>query len=238
MNGSEAHRSQKPALRDRITQSWREPGLKRSFLMKKFSKKGVLLFGGVLAVCAFAAPMASAASWAVVGTPHTLASANLSFTAGAGTGAFVGSSCADSEFTSTVASAANLEITAAAFRNCRGLAGTGAAGCTVTATGTGLPWTATARLTTDIQIHNVNVDVTFETAPPVGSTPCAAEGIRTVLTGTLTGGTFDPSSVLADRRVTFNHAPGLSSHLGPAGTIAAFVTGAFRDTQATLNVLD
>ena len=41
--------------------------------MKKFSKKGVLLFAGAMAVCAFAMPsMASASSWGVVGSHHTL----------------------------------------------------------------------------------------------------------------------------------------------------------------------
>ena len=49
--------------------------------MKKLSKKGVLLFAGAMAVCAFAMPaMASASSWGVVGTHHTLTSSNLGFT--------------------------------------------------------------------------------------------------------------------------------------------------------------
>jgi hypothetical protein len=201
--------------------------------MKKLSRKGALLFGGVLVVCAFAVPMASAASWAVIGTHHVLASHNLQFTA-AGPPA-VGSICADSEFTTTIASAAVAEITAATFRNCTGLTGTAAAGCTTTAVATSLPWTATARLTTDIQIHGIRVDVTFENAPAPPA--CALAGVSTLLTGTLTSGSFDPSSVGANRRITFNHAPGLASH-SAAGSQPAFVTGTFRDTIGTLNVFD
>ena len=53
--------------------------------MKKFSKKGVLLFAGAMAVCAFAMPaMASASSWGTVGTHHTLTSSNLGFTSSLG----------------------------------------------------------------------------------------------------------------------------------------------------------
>lgn len=207
--------------------------------MRKLSKKSMLLVGGILTVCAFAMPsLASAASWSPIpNTTHVLASHNLAFTAGAGGAAPVGSQCADSEFHAVVVNAAVMEITAVSFRNCTGLAGTLGSGCTTTATATGLPWTATARTTTDIQIHNIDVDVQFETRPggPLGS--CLLHNNVARVTGTLTGGTFDPSTIAANRRVTFNHAHGLTSH-SALGSQSAFVTGTFRDTTNTLNVLD
>jgi hypothetical protein len=236
MNGPEAHRSRSRRLEDRTI----HPGVSRDslgVLMKKLSRKSALLFGGVLAVCAFAVPMASAASWAVIGTHHVLASPDLRFTAGFGGAGFVNSGCADTEFTANVASAANLEITAATLRNCTGIAPSGATNCTSTAVGTNFPWTATARLTTDIQIHGVRVDVTFENQPG-NPTACAINGATTLLTGTLTGGSFHPSSVGANRRITLNHAPGLTSHSALTGSTPAFVSGIIRDTTATLNVFD
>ena len=203
--------------------------------MSKLSKKSLLLFSGVLAVCALAAPMASAASWAPIGTTHVLSSADLSFTA---TGALgqLGSSCADSEFHVDVTSAAVLTITGAAFRNCMGTFA--AANCTLTMNPTGLPWRATAITTTNVQIHGVDVDVLFENTPG-NPTACAVNGASVRLTGTLTSGTFDPSATGANRRVTFNHADGLTSHSAQlGGPTQAFVTGAFRDTAGTLNVFD
>lgn len=196
--------------------------------MKKLSKKSALVFSGLLAVCAIAAPMASAASWSVIGTTHVLSSNNLAFTAVTPLGT-VGSSCLDSEFHVDVRSAAVLTITAAAFRGCSGNAGI-ALGCSVSATATNLDWTATAVTTTNVQIHGVDVDVRF-------SGPCLANNVQTRLTGTLTGGTVTPSSDPAARRVHFNHAHGLTSH-SALGNSAAFVTGTFRDTTQTLNVLD
>jgi hypothetical protein len=204
--------------------------------MNTFFKKSAVLFGGALAICAFAVPMASGASWAVVGTTHVLASSDLSFTATNAGGVSLGSQCLDSEFHADVTSASVLTITGAAFRNCMGTLVAG--NCTTTATAQNLPWTATAVTTTNIQIHGIDVNVAFENTPG-NPTACAINGATSRLTGTLTGGSWDPSSVGANRRVTFNHASGLTSHsVALAGPTAAFVTGAFRDTAATLNVFD
>jgi hypothetical protein len=212
--------------------------------MNMLSKKSALLFGAVLAVCAFVAPsMASAASWSGLGT-HQLASANLNFTTNIAPLGAAGSSCADSEFDADVVNAQVIEITGAVFRNCTGGSGFPAIGgaaddCTVTATGTNFPWTATARLTTDIQIHQIDVDVAFETKPGGALGSCRLEGNTVRVTGTLTSGSFDPSATAANRRITYTSAPGLTAHvLGTGLNGPAAVTGVFRDTTATLNVLD
>ena len=194
------------------------------------TSKSVLLFGVVLAVCAFVVPsMASAASWSGAGT-HQLFSPNLSFTA-APTGVAAGSSCAASEFDSDVVSAAVIEITGGSFQNCRGLVN--AADCTVTASGTKFPWTATARTTTDIQIHGIHVDLVFETGP---GQPCTGfAGAKITLTGTLTGGVWD----VPTKEITLNNAPGTNVHVvGAAASGPATVNGTIRDTTGTLNVLD
>jgi hypothetical protein len=205
--------------------------------MNMLSKKSALLCGAVLAVCAFAVPsMASAASWSPLNTTHQLTSPDLQFTANL-TGTPGGSSCADSEFDAEVFSAAVIEITGAVFRNCSGTGG--ATGCTATPVGNNFPWTATARTTTDIQIHRVDVSVVFDTKPGGAPGSCAQEGFTIRVTGTLVGGVFDPSSVGANRRITYTNATGTTAHLLTTGLNApATVLGTIRDTTATLNVLD
>ena len=204
--------------------------------MKKFSQRSLLLFGAVLAVCAFMGPaMASAASWSVVGTTHQLFSSDLSFRADAAppNDVTLGSICQASEFDVDVTSISDLRITGGSFQNCRGLPGLGA-NCTVTATGTGFPWTATAPNTTNIQIHGIHVDVLFEQTP--GATTCGVNGTKITLTGTLSGGRWDPSAIGADRRVTYTDAPGVIGH--GTSSLQALVTGTIRDTTGTLNLFD
>jgi hypothetical protein len=107
----------------------------------------------------------------------------------------------------------------------------------VTATPTGFPWTATAVTTSNIQIHGFDVDLQFENTP--GNPTGCAVNFSSRLTGTLTGGTWDPSATGANRRITFEHDDGLTSHSAQlGGPTPMFVTGTFRDTQATLNVFD
>jgi hypothetical protein len=209
--------------------------------MKNLSHKSALIFAGVLAVCAFAVPStASAASWASLGT-HQLFSPNLSssFTIPA-LGTF-GWSCADTEFDAEVVNAQVIEITGAAFRSCTGgrppFGTPGNDDCTLTATGLNFPWTATARLTTDIQIHRVDVTLIYDTTP--GGTTCSLAGAQARLTGTLTGGSFDPSPIGANRRLTLRNPTGLTAHLlGTGVNSPATVTGDIRDTTGTLNVVD
>jgi hypothetical protein len=150
--------------------------------MKKFSKKGVLLFVGAMALCAFALPsMASASSWGAVGSEHTLDSPNIGFTSHVNQ---VSSSCSQSQFTADVRSTAALTITSASFTGCTAT-GPAIGTCTATSKATNLPWTATAVSTNNIQIHSIHIDVGFENHP--GSSTCAAAGVQFTITGTLTG---------------------------------------------------
>jgi hypothetical protein len=195
--------------------------------MKKFSQKGLLLFGVMLAVSAFVMPaMASAASWSPVGTTHQLFSSNLSFTSHGGPLGHAGSSCAGSEFDADVTSAQVLTITSGRFSNCTGTGG--AANCTVTPVQTGV-WTATAIATTNIQIHNFNVDALFE-----GIT-CQANGAKALVTGTLTSGSWIP----AGNEAVFTSATDLTIHfLGVGLSSTMTVSGTLRDTTGTLRMFD
>jgi hypothetical protein len=199
--------------------------------MKKMSTKGALLFGAVMAICAFALPsMASAASWSVVGTTHQLVSTNLVIDP---TTSPVSWTCADSELDVDVASAATLEITGASFRACGGLQG--GAGCLVTTTGTRFPWTVTAPTTTNIQIHGIHIDARFENN---GGFACPVAGLTFTVTGTLSGGTWDPSATGASRRITLNQETGTTSHTSVGSPIPTEIGGTFRDTAGTLNLFD
>jgi hypothetical protein len=205
--------------------------------MQKLPKKSVLLFGAVLAVCAFAAPMASAASWSAVGTNHTLTSHNFSFSQALGGGLVIAASCSSTSLTTGVTSATLLTITSGTFSNCSG-SGLGA-GCTLTLTGTKFPWTVTAPTTTSIQIHGIHIDWRYETRPG-GATPCNAlvHNQSFTLTGTLTGGAWDASSIGLDRRITFINASGLISHSQFANGAPTLVNGTFGDPGGTLNLFD
>ncbi len=208
--------------------------------MKTLSQKSRLLLLGVpLAVCAFVVPTtASAATWQTGGSvTHRLSSPNFTFNTLVPTtdpDTTLGGSCGITEFDADVASASTIEITGVSFDGCRGT-GIGS-DCTLTATATQLPWTMTAPTTTTIQIHGIRFDLTFETGPGFGCT-LVADGLKMTLTGTLTGGSWDPSSVGADRRVTFRNADGLTAHSG-LGLQPATVNADLRDTTGTWNLID
>jgi hypothetical protein len=198
--------------------------------MKKFSKKGVLLFAAAMALCAFAMPsMAGAASWTVVGSAHTLDTGNVGFE---GTSAALGtidSSCTASSFATTVASSANLEITHATFGGHCTATGAAIGSCIADAVAQKLPWTATAVSTSNIQIHGIHITVGLTQTSPAA---CNAVGASFTITGTVSGGVWNNAA----RHLTLNNAPGLTSHV--VGQPATLVTarGTFRDTAQTLLV--
>jgi len=199
--------------------------------MKKFSKKGVLLFAAAMALCAFVMPsMASASSWGVVGTHHTLTSPDIGFINDAGG---VSSMCTSASFTSNVVSTAVVEITGGTFSGC---AAAGAIGtCTATSSGTNFPWTATARTTSDIQIHGVNINVVLEGAAcGVG----AATPLR--ITGTLSGARWNGNGANQHEALLIpgvGGATGLVGHSAFGGNNAPLtLTGTIRDAQQTLTV--
>jgi hypothetical protein len=183
--------------------------------MKKFSKKSVLLFMAAMAVCAFAMPsMASAASWGPINSEHTLTSTNIGFTTSA-----ITSACADSSFTADVNNIGSvLTVTSANFRRCTST-GPAIGSCTTTSNGTGFPWRATVPSTTNVQIHNVDIDILFENHP--GSTACNIVGVKATLEGTLTNGHWTGNTT---RTVVLNSSPGLTS-TSALGTQEVFTQG-------------
>ncbi len=206
-------------------------GLTRSIDMKKFSKKGVLLFAGAMAVCAMAMPAtSSAASWGIIGTEHTLHSASLGFTTTSPILGPLSSFCAASTYTLDVRNAAALTVTNASFHNCT-FQGPGVGDCTATTNSTTLPWTATGPTTSNVQIQSIRIDVTFENKP--GSTNCQnVNGLSITVTGDLTAGVWNA----AQHQAVFTNAAGLVYH-GPGGNNVPLTwTGAIRDTAQTLTL--
>jgi hypothetical protein len=201
--------------------------------MKKFSKKGVLLFAAAMALCAFALPsMASAASWTVVGSHHLLDSSNVGFTSTTALGSLV-SQCTASSFTTRVNSAADATITAATFGGDCTLSVNTTQICTVdsTADPASLPWTATAIASNNIQIHNIHIAVRV-TQSSVGNCPAALVGGLLTITGTINSGT---SINNATHVLTLSNAEGLTSH-SPLGANPVTARGTFSDTQNSLAI--
>jgi hypothetical protein len=201
--------------------------------MKKFSKKGVLLFAAAMALCAFAMPTtAGALSWTVVGSHHTLNSANVGFEGNSPALGTVTSQCTASSFTTTVSSATDLRITAATFGGDCTAHGPviGTCGTTATAIAASLPWTATAVGSTNVQIHGIQITVQFD-AHPTGT--CNIIGADLVITGTINSNSVWDNT---GRRLTLNGAEGLTSD-SAAGNFPVTATGTFIDAQQTL-ILD
>jgi hypothetical protein len=198
--------------------------------MKKLSRNAVSLFASATAVCAFAVPsMASASSWGVIGSEHTLDSPNIAFVLPSSDTTVA---CRESQLTVNVTSAAAIEIRTATFRNCTGT-GIVVGTCTATPVATGLPWTATAVTTSNIQIHRVQVDVLLETHPGGGHLGCTASGVKLSVTGTLTAGTWNGN---VQHEILFNNSPGLASHSALGLNQPITLSATLRDTQQTLTV--
>jgi hypothetical protein len=131
-------------------------------------------------------------------------------------------------------STAVIEITTANFAQCT-LSGAATGTCTVTTTSTNLPWTATARTTSDIQIHGVNMDVFFENEP--GLTTCTAANLTLKVTGTLTNARWHGQANI-NRTIELSGAHGLFAHSALGNNQPQTLTGTLRDTQSTLTVIN
>jgi hypothetical protein len=203
----------------------------RRMLKNSPSRSRALLIAAI-AVYAFAVPsMASAASWAVVGTTHVLDSSNFSFIAHDPLNA--GASCAQSQFHADVRSGAVLTITTATFNGCTGTAG--AVDCAVTMRATRLAWSATAIAENDLRIDGVHLDAHFQNKPG-DPTACALPTDVTV-TGNLSGGGGHSTWDFFAHQMTFTGASGLTAHVGDAiGSFSATVTATIRDTTQTLTI--
>jgi hypothetical protein len=199
--------------------------------MKKFSKKGVLLFAAAMALCAFVLPsVASAASWGPASSHHVLSSPNIGFTSTTAIGALT-SSCTSSSFTADVASTANLEITTGTFGGLCTATGPNVGTCTATARATKFPWTATVPTTANIQLHGVHIDVFFNNAPGLGSS-CALNNNSITITGTLSGGRWTGNTA---RALDFDNAEGLVSHSALGNGVPITTRGLITSPNLTVN---
>jgi hypothetical protein len=207
-------------------------------MLRKLSHKSALLFIAAVAASAFAVPsVASAASWGIIGTTHTLFSANLGFS----THSTFGSSgwiCNESQLHADVRNAATLTVTSATFRNCTGIGAY--SDCTVTMVPTGFPWSGTAigAGTNDIRIDGLQVDMKFETRPPAGSSGCPIDGTTPTWTGTLGTGTTGTLWDVGQHEITFSSAAGTTLHGVTTEPQAVTVTGTLRDTTQSLTLSD
>jgi hypothetical protein len=207
-------------------------------MLTQASTRSTLLTAVLLAVCALVGPsMASAASWGVIGTTHTLDSNNLGY---ATTNTSVGPTnwtCLATQFHVVVRSASVLAITGANFKSCSSL--NLSASCTVTMNPTNFPWTVTGLGTTDIRIEGLHVDIRYEDLPG-GPSTCGGPYANQQFTwtgsiGTAAGqGTWDASA----HQITVVNANGSTAHnvATPVLTHTVRVMGTLRDTTQSLTL--
>ena len=202
--------------------------------MEKLSRKVPLLFAGVLALGAFVMPsLASASSWGAVGSHHVLTSSNIGFVSHTAALGQMVSRCTASSFTFRVISRTDAQITSGTFGGNCTLSGPGVGDCTITTALTGLPWTATAVTTSNIQIHGVDIDLTFEQPPAGGCINLPGQRIR--ITGTLTGGQWLGNGA-GQHSVEFDNDDGLVSHSAALGTSVLTINGTLTDDAHSLTV--
>jgi hypothetical protein len=195
--------------------------------MRFLSRKGVVLFAGVMAVCAFVVPaVASADSFILdAGTfPNTqiLHSSNLSFSIPS---INWGWTCQSETYDVSVRSASDAQVLGAGLGNCHGTGGL--VNCTLTFAGTRFPWTVTPS-TTNLQIHDILFDLTFENTPGAASA-CGTPGTIT-LTGTLSGGVWNNAA----HSITLTDGTGLSAHIGVVAPV--LLLGTLTSTQKNLTI--
>ncbi|MET0603055.1 MAG: hypothetical protein ABW167_13805 [Baekduia sp.] len=186
-------------------------------MLKMVSKKSMLLLGAVMALCAFVLPsVASAASWTPVNTTDgRIDSSDVGFSITA-TGS--GSRCTSSTFSVSVDSSSVATITGGSFNNCHGNLGSGV-GCTTTATLTNLPWRVTVPDTSDVIIHGVDIDVSFETTPGTLN-ECSNNGLNIRLFGSVTASYTSVGKIFNFRA-------------GPAGSFTATLPPPFGNQAAS-----
>ncbi len=182
-------------------------------------KQAAQLIVVVMAIGAWALPStASAASWGVVGTAHTLGTAGI-HEAFEGTAGSWG--CAEVKLHVDV-SAAALRVTGVTFITCVASGG-GGAGCNVAPKATGLPWSITGSNPNNLIIDKVHIDVPY-------SGVCPLNGVTGTVTGTLTGGVWDA----APHGITFNDATGLTQDIAGFGPLTTSMN--LTDAQASLTL--
>jgi hypothetical protein len=200
--------------------------------MQKLTRKGVLLFAGATAVCAFVLPSAaSAASWGPVGSHHTLDSPNFGFTSVI-LGAGATSQCTSSSFTADVVSSANLSITTGTLGGLCTASGAAIGTCKLTVHPTFYPWTLTLTATFpfSITLDGIVISIRFDNPPGLNS--CAnVNGADMTLTGRLTGGNWTGN---ASHSMDFNNSEGLVSHSALGNNTPITTRALLTDTSGTL----
>lgn len=168
--------------------------------MRRTIKKSLMLGAVVGAMAAMAVPsMASAANWGVPGINYTTTgNAGLVVTF-LGTNYTLGCTGMGHGVRPRSPGSPTLDINSATGFTCTG--GVWWAGCTVTGTPTGLPWTADGTSTTNVTI-NANYNLAFSG----GS--CSWNGATAKLVGALTGGAWD--NTLNARKALYNSDTGWS----------------------------
>jgi hypothetical protein len=193
--------------------------------MMTFCTRVISVVSAAMVVCALGVSTASAASWGVVNSEHTLNGPSLTYTLDGTPPSSL--TCEQTQCTADVSNASQLKITSSEFNNCTGtIAGSH---CTVTMTGTRFPWVATGTTTHDIEIHGVHIAIKLENIP--GGAACTGNGISLTATGTLKEGVWDAVT----HRITLAGAPGLTSH-SVLGSTTLTVTGALTDVAQTLTL--
>ncbi len=185
--------------------------------------KKTTLIAAITAMAAFAVPaMASASVWGPLNTNQSLDSTNSSY---ASSSLGLGWTCTGQHLATHVRTPASstLDITAASWSGC--VASLSGAGCGVTMTPTGLPWTATGLTST------------------AASTPWHAQVTYTGSCGSQSGLTFNIDGTLngvwtaSTHTVTLNASSGsltVSFSGSPVGT--ATMTGSWRNPTQTLTL--
>ncbi len=126
-------------------------------------------------------------------------------------------------------------ITAASIANCHGNFGSGV-GCTITATGTHFPWRVTPINTTRIEIHTVEINLSFEQTPGTLN-ECPGQGTQFRWFGTVIA-SFTPNATPANRRFDFDGATGLFGVIAPATPIGAVAPTGSATPTGLLNIID
>jgi hypothetical protein len=201
--------------------------------MTRSFRKGLLLLAAVMALSVLAIPStATASTWLLIGTEHSLDSPNLGYSAASAGG--VVSTCQASTLTTEVRAPSSLTITSATFRGCTA-SGPVIGDCTATWTGIKLPWNATAVTMTSVHIHGIHISVLFEDMPGrPGSCTNGANGFASTLTGTVAGAQWAGNTL---HEILFGNTEGLVAHSVLGNAMPVTLNGTLRDTQQSLTVV-
>lgn len=188
--------------------------------MMRLRKDRIPHIAVVMALVGLGVPsMASAASWATVGSTHMLDSSNLLFSSQS---LNIGLICTNSQFHIDVTNGEQLTITGIAMNSCDAT-GTGGSGCIATVTPVLPHWTITGTSNTDIRIR-LHMNVTFDGT-------CAGNGTFLTVTGTVKAGVWSQ----VQHEIVYTNAEGVNADAGVFGSPPMTISGTIRDTTQSLD---